>query len=367
MHKQTDFDIINMRKCNRKILNGYWLCFIISIIAEILYINDHKENMSFLYAVFIPYSIIIIIITLSEIFNKYFKNSKINPYLIIVSGVLIADTFAITFSQMHNILSIFFLPLLISIFYFNKKKFIFSYLMTVLSFNMVFFITGLRNGTFEVSDYITIVAILSIGVITLLYIMKNGIQILNDLKSTTEDKQELLVRNIIMDKLYKTDPLTELYNHITFHEYLDELIKKSVTCDFSIQLAIIDIDNFKQINDNFGHRVGDVIIKKISKLILDSVTNDDFVARYGGEEFAIIFTDKHFKNTYNKIENMRKKIEETTYAELNNSSVTISIGFHNFLTGTTKEDFFKDTDNLLYIAKRTGKNKTVLFEDMKIL
>ena len=95
-----------------------------------------------------------------------------------------------------------------------------------------------------------------------------------------------------MDKLTKTDALTDLYNHMTFHEYFEKLIEQHEQNGLPLQLAIFDIDNFKLVNDMFGHRAGDAVLQRVSELIRSKVSTNDFVARYGGEEFAILFTDK---------------------------------------------------------------------------
>ena len=85
--------------------------------------------------------------------------------------------------------------------------------------------------------------------------------------NTYKSNQELMIKNIIMDKLAKTDALTELYNHITFHEYLDKLIEHHDTSGMPLQVALIDIDNFKSVNDQFGHRAGDLVLKQVAEIV----------------------------------------------------------------------------------------------------
>ncbi|WP_260115438.1 GGDEF domain-containing protein [Paenibacillus hexagrammi] len=95
-------------------------------------------------------------------------------------------------------------------------------------------------------DLIAMIPIIGFAAYISIGITKRGIEILKHLKSATEVKQELMIKNIIMDKLSKTDALTDLYNHITFHEYLEKLIEQSECGYLSIHLAVLDIDNFKK-------------------------------------------------------------------------------------------------------------------------
>ncbi|MFT5875234.1 MAG: diguanylate cyclase (GGDEF)-like protein [Clostridium sp.] len=181
----------------------------------------------------------------------------------------------------------------------------------------------------------------------------------NNLKKVTNDKQELLIKSVIMEKMSKTDALTDMYNHITFQEYFDTLIRQVSISDNSLQLAIFDIDDFKKINDTFGHSVGDIILKRISSKIKTMVTIDDISARYGGEEFAVILTNKTMDQSLILLESIRKAIQNEIHIELN-SNVTVSVGVHEYYKGEPKEEVFNKADEALYEAKNNGKNTIVV-------
>lgn len=181
----------------------------------------------------------------------------------------------------------------------------------------------------------------------------------NNLKKVTKDKQELLIKSAIMEKMSKTDALTDMYNHRTFHEYFDIIIRQASSADSSLQLAIFDIDDFKRINDTFGHSVGDIILQRISSIIKTMITADDFTARYGGEEFAVILTNKSMEQSLILLESIRKAIQDESHIELNRN-VTVSIGMHKYYKGESKEEVFNKADEALYEAKHTGKNKIVV-------
>jgi diguanylate cyclase (GGDEF) domain len=178
----------------------------------------------------------------------------------------------------------------------------------------------------------------------------------NNLEKVTRDKQELLIRSAIMEKMSKTDALTDMYNHRTFQEYFDTIIEQASRADNRFQLAILDIDNFKKINDTFGHSVGDIILKRISNIIKTMVTVDDISARYGGEEFALILTNKTLEQSLVLLESIRKAIQDERHIELN-SNVTVSVGIHEYYKGEPKEEIFNKADEALYKAKHSGKNK----------
>jgi diguanylate cyclase (GGDEF)-like protein len=188
-------------------------------------------------------------------------------------------------------------------------------------------------------------------------VMKRGIELLDNLKTTMNAQQELLVKNILMDRASKIDALTDCYNHKTFHEHLEKLIKKRESDDLLLHLAIIDVDDFKKVNDTFGHWVGDIVLKSVSRSIKELITSNEFAARYGGEEFAVIFTEKTLKETYQILDKIRIEIAQTKYPELDNQSVTVSIGLQSYVEGERRENLFKRADHSLYTSKKTGKNK----------
>lgn len=178
----------------------------------------------------------------------------------------------------------------------------------------------------------------------------------NNLEKMTKDKQELLIKSAIMEKMSKMDALTDMYNHKTFQQYFDTIIRQISRSDSSLQLAIFDIDDFKKINDTFGHSVGDIILKRISNRIKTMVTVDDITARYGGEEFAVILTNKTMEQSLIVLESIRKAVQDDSHIELNRN-VTVSVGVHGYYKGETKEEVFNKADKALYEAKHSGKNK----------
>ena len=180
------------------------------------------------------------------------------------------------------------------------------------------------------------------------------------LQSSYESHQQLLVKTVWMDKLTKTDALTDLYNHMTFHEYFEKLIEQHEQNSLPLQLAIFDIDNFKQVNDMFGHRAGDAVLQRVSELIRSKASTNDFVARYGGEEFAILFTDKLKMEALKLVEQIRQEIAQAPHELQQGKPVTVSVGFAEYIAGEGKEHFFNRVDDALYKAKNPERIKPLL-------
>jgi len=154
--------------------------------------------------------------------------------------------------------------------------------------------------------------------------------------------------------LSNSDSLTGLWNHGYFQYLLGEEIKKSSLAKSYFTLFLIDIDNFKNFNDVYGHQAGDSTIREISKIFKDASRKIDIVARYGGEEFGIILPITKKEEALVLAERIRKAVE--TSPRLKN--ITISIGVASYpADGNAKEDLISKTDKALYEAKRSGKNK----------
>lgn len=163
-----------------------------------------------------------------------------------------------------------------------------------------------------------------------------------------------------------TDPVTGLWNHRFFQEKLLEELKRAQKNDHPLSLAIIDIDNFKALNDTYGHQHGDIILQELSQIFRICSREIDFVCRYGGEEFAIIFVGTKKDQGLDIAERVRTRIEQHKFPAPSPQmelKITISIGLSSFPDDAkTKEDLIALADKAMYIAKFSGKNKTCAAE-----
>jgi diguanylate cyclase (GGDEF)-like protein len=159
-----------------------------------------------------------------------------------------------------------------------------------------------------------------------------------------------------------TDYLTGLYNRRHLNERLKEIINSSQRNLTPISLIMVDIDHFKVINDNYGHDAGDLILKSISHVLIDSVRASDIAARVGGEEFCLILPNTDIDGAMLLSKRMCKKIEdiETEYKH-EKLKVTASFGVSEVDINKSVDEALKNTDIALYESKLNGRNRVSLY------
>ncbi|MDA3900174.1 MAG: GGDEF domain-containing protein, partial [Spirochaetes bacterium] len=160
------------------------------------------------------------------------------------------------------------------------------------------------------------------------------------------------------------DSLTGLYTRFYMDEMMRRFCRMQDRDDFiSLGVIYFDIDNFKIINDTYGHTAGDMVLKKVAKVLLDETRGDDLQVRLGGEELAVIFLSKD-KDEFEVIGNrIREKISELDFPEHQiEKSITVSGGVSIRVKGEPVEKVFNRADQNLYKAKNQGKNKIICDE-----
>jgi diguanylate cyclase (GGDEF)-like protein len=158
-----------------------------------------------------------------------------------------------------------------------------------------------------------------------------------------------------------TDELTGLSNHGRFQELLGSEMEQVRRYHHPIGLIMLDIDNFKSINDSYGHQQGDVVLKRVARVVADSSRDADFPARYGGEEMALILPHTDLEGAYAIAERVRTAVEALRVPRKDDQGVlriTASLGVASTTDGA-KDALIADADAALYQAKRSGKNRTV--------
>ncbi|HUR79119.1 MAG TPA: sensor domain-containing diguanylate cyclase [Thermoanaerobaculia bacterium] len=164
------------------------------------------------------------------------------------------------------------------------------------------------------------------------------------------------------------DALTPAYNHRFFQEALAKEVNRHARTGHDLALAMLDIDNFKKINDTFGHPVGDDILKGLVEELMTNARDSDVVARYGGEEFAIIFPDTPAGSVRDAANRLRTLVESRVFAvpQLSRTvHITVSIGLAVYPhDGRTPADLISRADAALYFAKKNGKNRVAMASDV---
>lgn len=167
-------------------------------------------------------------------------------------------------------------------------------------------------------------------------------------------------RSRTLRSLMVRDSLTGLLNHTNIKEQLQLEIARSDRQNAPLSFAMLDIDNFKQINDVYGHLAGDRVIKNLARLLRQCLRQTDILGRYGGEEFAVILINTDVNNAFKIIEKIRRKFSQV-HQQLGSSEifVTFSCGIASFPDYTDANHLNDAADQALYQAKHQGKNCTV--------
>ncbi|GAB6066207.1 GGDEF domain-containing protein [Aquifex pyrophilus] len=160
----------------------------------------------------------------------------------------------------------------------------------------------------------------------------------------------------------KKDPLTGLLNRRFLIPIFEDVLELSMYTELPFSVAIIDLDDFKKINDTYGHLVGDCVLKNVAKIIRKNLRKSDYIFRYGGEEFLVLLPSTGLEDAVNILEKLRRAVERTEIeCEGHKINVTVSIGVcSDIYTGDkSPEDYINCADQKLYEAKKEGKNRVI--------
>jgi len=161
----------------------------------------------------------------------------------------------------------------------------------------------------------------------------------------------------LLKQLAYTDPLTKIYNRKMFDSLLKKEKENIKRHNDKSSLIMIDIDYFKKVNDNYGHDIGDKVLKKLTELISKNIRTNDIFARWGGEEFILLLPRTSVDLAYEKAQQLRQLIQDTQLKKL--PKFTISAGVTEILATDKRRSCFKRVDEALYKAK-IKRNDVVL-------
>lgn len=166
------------------------------------------------------------------------------------------------------------------------------------------------------------------------------------------------IRHDITDKINaNVDTLTKAYNRRRFEQDFGRLYLKALSEGRLLSLIVLDVDDFKVINDTHGHLKGDEVLIEIAETIRKRIRSNDVFARWGGEEFVILMAGASLNVAVSKAEAIRESINRLEFKDI--GSITCSFGVAQLQKRESREDFMKRTDDFLYKAKREGKNRVV--------
>ncbi|WP_017444875.1 GGDEF domain-containing protein [Gayadomonas joobiniege] len=176
------------------------------------------------------------------------------------------------------------------------------------------------------------------------------------------EKESQVFQQRLAEQKYKSlqDALTQLPNRASLDARLDLEYKRWVRYSHHLCIAMLDIDHFKQVNDQYGHSIGDKVLTVIAKTLAKLLRDTDFVARYGGEEFVLIFPESQIAEIERRLNHIRVKISQIPFKIKNEQlTVTVSAGITQFKAVDDVKTAFDRADAALYQAKKQGRNQVI--------
>lgn len=194
----------------------------------------------------------------------------------------------------------------------------------------------------------------------------------SEIEATNRDLQErnaeLQAAKETFEQLSITDGLTKLHNHRFFQDHMTREIKRVQRSKEPLSMLLLDIDDFKRLNDRAGHAAGDELLRGIARIMGEIVRESDLLARYGGEEFVVLMPNTDMLGAYQLAEKIRTAIAETSFIlddSLRPTRITVSIGVARY--EGNRKTFFQWADRALYRAKARGKNCVVMDDDDSVV
>ena len=194
-------------------------------------------------------------------------------------------------------------------------------------------------------------------------------QLCRMVKINDKQQSKLSQANTILEIHSKHDPLTGIYNRRVFNEMYEREWRRCIRYGHVLSLLMFDIDHFKNVNDEHGHQAGDEILKNTAKIIECVARREgDLAARYGGEEFVLLLPDTSSINAFKIAEAIRKDTAKTGYVyDSKTVRITISAGLSSLVPDlcAQPEGLIRRADEALYLAKRTGRNRVCIYDDVR--
>lgn len=178
----------------------------------------------------------------------------------------------------------------------------------------------------------------------------------------------IAIENAILYEMAITDGLTRLFVKSYFITRLTEELMRSERQNYDLSLIMFDLDHFKILNDTYGHQFGDVVLKSVSKVILNSTRKSDIPSRYGGEEFIVLLPDTNREGAYLFAERVRNRVKRLVFTLDDGKlvNVTVSAGIASFKDDMPKDyiSFINMADKALYNSKKNGRDRVSLYSEM---
>ncbi len=214
----------------------------------------------------------------------------------------------------------------------------------------------LKYGTFYIGSEILVTAILFFGSVFVLLVCLLAYRTTQELK-----------RIYVLEVETITDPLLGIFNRRYLDRRIEEEVLRAKRHKLELSLLMIDIDNFKLVNDTWGHQNGDLVLKHLTQMLVDTLRNTDIIARFGGEEFVVLLPHTPELDALKLAEKLRIVVAQTPLHRIPELGMTISIGSTCFLHDNDNAySLLERADKAMYFAKREGRNRVVSYSDCEL-
>jgi len=358
----------SMNEWRNKIEKTLWIIVLLIFFVEIVvfFISkpfnelDGKKIINYLLEfVLVPSFLNILCLVTNKKIQKSLKHStKTKNYSIVIAALVISFVVAFTHYVTSITLSSFVVPVFMTTLYADKRI-----TRNISLVAIVLVLAVIIHSTRKLGWYYFFINIFAAYIFLIASCYLTNVFI-DYIRVNKEYICESYAKQLELFEKTRTDSLTNLYNQQTFMQKIQSSIEDMNMNKKLLCVVILDVDNFKAVNDTYGHLSGNQVLVKLSELLLNlkgNENNDDiFLSRYGGEEFCLIIKDKTIEEVYEIIESVRIGFSNIRYSFQQNSSITFSAGITEYREGQSAEDIFNNADKALYQAKNSGKNKTLV-------
>ncbi|WP_373482720.1 GGDEF domain-containing protein [Acetobacterium sp.] len=320
------------------------MVYFLFIIPEYFLITDVNDFR----AIFINRSVVLV-----AMFCLYFKVKRDTRYDTLIYWftaleILISISFIFISNQFPNpdiLIQAFGVMIIILVIFLINNRWLFS-VFTALFISIGYFVfVAISFTDINISEFLA--AMIHIAIVIFLSSISSY--------SVNYYKRIQYLHNIELVKMAETDALTGIYNKAKFNQEYAQMADNAKARSRDLAVIMFDIDDFKAVNDNFGHLVGDQVLKELTALVRRNINKTDILARWGGEEFVIILPDSQLEEALKVAQRLRMIISEHPFHIT--GAITCSFGVGSFKHDDTVDTLLHRVDERLYRAKKSGKNR----------
>lgn len=354
INSQNQLNEKQWNEWNHTIFRLFWKIWLVILLVELLLLFFYEETPQcsisrYIWLFIVRPSGLLAIITgsIQLIFTKLFKTRSrriVSLYTILIITAFAGITVCVH-TSVRMLLALLLLPMILTPLYKDKLMTLLQALLVIALYGASsFYFIPMTGNILPPNPYAELIDfIVFVGATLATYLVL----------------QRVNATLVLTDELSRHDSLTHLYNHENFYEELDYRRATFTRQQIAFSVIIADIDNFKKVNDTYGHAFGDEVIKCVGELFLKHCSANDFCARYGGEEFAMIISCDDPLSIAEAIRHDFENLSFTTPEGVKHFTISIGAAIYD-KEHDSSSSFFEQADAALYEAKRTGKNKVML-------